>query len=499
MANFSPYETIKPYLGQLPTWLGEEDGQRVLSYDAYEAIYWNVPETFRVVFRGSEDSPIYLPSGRQIVNTMNRYLGKDFGFKVDPEGGSPAEQLIAIQAVSALFKRERFLSKFTMNKRYGIIRGDWCWHITANPEKPEGSRISITPLDPGKYFPLVDEDNVDRILGADIVEPIEVGGQNYIKRQRYLRSEHPERGEVLGGPISVQIDILEVADWQDPEKRRFKESIMPITDLSPDIPAIPIYHIKNFEEPQNVFGSSEIRGLERIIAAVNQATSDEEIALAMDGLGMYATDSGSPVDENGDETEWNLGPGKVVEIGSGRMFNRVDGVGSVNPSQDHIRFMIEQLRQSAPMPDVAIGKVDVAVAESGVSLALQMAPILDAAAEKDLTLVDVMDQFFYDLRAWLKVYESTNIDNVGLLSSIGDKLPLNRKERMAELQDLYVNGIISRAYYTDALQKEFGFVFPADMEAQIQSEQAAADPYADRLGEEAAAEASPVGDGGVQE
>jgi hypothetical protein len=103
---------------------------------------------------------------------------------------------------------------------------------------------------------------------------------------------------------------------------------------------------------------------------------------------------------------------------------------------------------------------------------------------KDLAIQDVMNQMFFDLRFWLKIYEGVNLDNVDVMCAFGQKLPVNRKERMAELQDLYTNGIISAKFYRDTLVSEFGFVFPQGMEAEIEAEAAAADPYADRLGEE---------------
>jgi len=474
-------------MGVLPTWLSEADAERLQSYAVYENIYWNIPESFKLVFRGAENAPIYIPTGRQIVNTMNRYVGKGFGFRVDPNSGSPAEQLLAIETFGTLFKRERIVSKFHSNKRLGLIRGDWLWHITADPEKVEGSRLTITPLDPGNYFPIYNPDNMDQLWGVDIVEQVFVAEKAYIKRQRYLKSEHPARTGLPGGPISVEIDILEIEGWETATPKFFQRGVLPYTELPPDILAIPVYHIRNLDEPQNPFGSSEMRGMERIMSAINQAISDEEVALALEGLGMYVTDGGAPIDENGDETTWQLGPGRVVEIGAGRKFDRVNGVNTVGPFQEHIAFLVDNLRQSAAMPDVAIGKVDVNVAESGVSLALQMAPLLDLAAEKDLHIEDVMNQMLHDLRGWLKVYEGANLDNVVVMAAFGEKMPMNRKERFAELQTLHTDKVISASFYRDRLVEEFGYIFPASMEAEIQKEQEAADPFGSRMSTESEA------------
>src|SRR3546814_3832626 len=50
------------------------DGQRVASYDAYESIYWNAPDTFKLVQRGTDADPIYVRSeerrvGKECVST----------------------------------------------------------------------------------------------------------------------------------------------------------------------------------------------------------------------------------------------------------------------------------------------------------------------------------------------------------------------------------------------------------------------------------------------
>ena len=48
----TPYSTVAPYFGAPPTWLTEMDAQRIMSYQIYEQIYWNVPETFVLQQRG---------------------------------------------------------------------------------------------------------------------------------------------------------------------------------------------------------------------------------------------------------------------------------------------------------------------------------------------------------------------------------------------------------------------------------------------------------------
>jgi len=485
---FTPYSTIRNLMGTLPTWIPDPlDQERIMSYQVYEQIYWGVPETFKLVARGSEDRPIYVPTGRIIVDTTHRYAAAGFDFAVDLRSGGDSSASSDAQAVTLaiedLFTRERFKSKFNGNKRFGLIRGDWCWHIIANPSKPQGSRISIYPLDPASYFPIWDEDDLDRILGCHIVDTVtDENDDVFIKRLTYRKKED-------GPGVTVEEALFEVDDWGGP-KSRPKKIIRPVEDLPPQITALPVYHIKNFEEPANPFGSSELRGLERIIGAVNQTISDEELTLALMGLGVYATDAPPPTNDDGEEVPWELGPGRVVEHPAGSRFEKITGVGSVQPSQDHIAFLLRMMNEAAGVPDVARGKVDVSVAESGISLMLQMAPMLAKVEEKDQLILDTHDQMFFDLvRGWFPAYEATNFgEDVRVRGRVGEKLPLNRAAKLAELHEMLAAKVISVQFFRAEATK-LGYQFPTNMDADIIAStraitEASVDPLGSRMSEE---------------
>lgn len=489
MADSTPYSTAKEFFGgSLPQWLNSYDAERLASYKLYKDIYDGNPGTFTVMLRGGTDRPIYIPSAKQIINTMGRYVGRGWGFSVDPSAGSESEQATAIQAFGDLFNREKMLAQFASNKRSGLILGDWAWYIVANPLKQEGRRISVRSIDPGMVFPIHDPDDLDSQIGVDLIEQTQLpDGKTYIKRQRYLKPSHPLHPNAgsFDAPVAYESLILDTKDWEDPKKAKKVKTLVPMQLLPAQITALPVYHLRNNVEPGNPFGSSELRGLERLLAAVNQAITDEDLSLAMAGLGMYATDGGAPVNDAGDEVDWDLGPGRVVEVGAGRSFTRVSGVASVSPSQDHLGYLEKQMFRTSGISDVALGQVDVSVAESGIALALRMGPLIDAAEEKDLEVTGVMNQFLFDLRSWFAAYEGLNLDNVGVASSLGEKLPVDRAARFKELMDLLAGGLVDKEYCLDALTKEFGYQFPANMLARLdaaaQQAAALADPYADRL------------------
>lgn len=489
--TMTPYSTLEYFWpGTSPSWIQSElDKQRIQSYQIYEQIYWNVPTTFKLVYRGQEDKPIYIPTAKTIIEATTRYTAPDFGFMVTARGDSQvtanSEAVTqATQVMNDLFTRERFFSKFVGNKRYGLIRGDWLWHIVGDPTKTPGTKISIYPLDPGSYFPIWHPDDLDRVLGCHIVDTFLDDQENtLIKRLTYRKSETP------GGPITVEEAIFELdEDWEGPSGKPLKV-IRPRTVVK-GITSLPVYHIRNFEEPGNPFGSSELRGVERLLGAINQGISDEELSLSLEGLGLYSTDAPHPTNDEGEEIDWILGPGRVVERPPGTSFDRVNGVSSVAPYQDHLGYLEKKLFQATGVSEAAMGIVDVAVAQSGISLQLQFQPMVAKTNEKDAEIVAVHMQMFYDLATqWMPTYEGLNFDGMTVSPVIGGKIPVDRVAKFTELNGMMDRKVISAAYYRQEANR-LGYTFPEDIDQQIVDETQSlasaegADPFADRAAQE---------------
>jgi hypothetical protein len=481
---FTPYSTLSTMFPvTMPTWIPNIlDQQRIESYRLYEQIYWGVPETFKLVARGTEDKPIYLPNGMIVVNTTVQYTTPGQSFRIEPTVLTPATSetiAAATQFMNDFFARERFRSKLNGNKLYGSIRGDWLWYVKANPAKLPGTRLSLNPLDPAQYFPIYNADDVDKVEGCHIVDQFIPPGEKdlVIKRSTYLKP-----GTTRNPAQWVQYDeqIFELDDWEGPKSKPKKTLVsMQLNGIT----NLPVYHIKNFEEPGNPFGSSTLRGHERVIAAINQSISDEDLALALDGIGVYGTDAGPPVDAvTGEPIPYRLGPGRVIEHDTGAKFYRINGVSSVGPFQDHIKSLVDFMREGSQTPAVAIGKVDVSVAQSGVALAIQFSPMLAKTARIDDLIVEGHDQLWYDLATeWFPVYESVRFDGMRIKTIFGDKLPPDREKSVKELTDMLNAGVIDRQYYRDEMTK-FGYTFPADIAARVETEQQAQAALLDSFG-----------------
>jgi hypothetical protein len=496
------YGATVQMFGALPSWLGVYDAERLASYSVYDRMYWNEPETYKITFRGDEDNPIYIPSSKAVIEACNRYLAVGFDYRMS---GPDSDVVAARDAMDTLFRREEFWAKFSTNKRFGLVRGDAIWHITADDSKPVGRRISILDVDPGSFFPITADDDPDRIIGVHLVDMWPDPNDpkvNRIRRQTYRKEDN--------GRISSELTLWEEGKWDDRpnaaepgKKAELKKvaTLRPRFELPPLITSIPVYHIKNQRDTADPFGSSEIRGIERLASARTQAVSDMELALALQGLGVYWTNSGPPVDSvTGEPTEWIMGPGEVIEVkdgGDGKSsFNRLQGITTVEPYMDFLAYLDKWEKEAASTPDIAYGSIDVETAESGIALQWRMAPLLTKNKEvEDASLLPVYDHMFYDLlTAWMPAFEQLSFDEtLNCVPVTGDPLPVNRKAVIDEVLALMSSDppLITAEVGRMMLARKIGMEFPADLTQAVIEEQQdfadARDSFAARLRKEAGA------------
>lgn len=466
------YKTAAPLLGTLASWVSGDDATRLAVYQLYDDMYRNAPGTFSVIQRGSDQNVIYLPTAKTIVNACNRFLAKRWDFVVVPAYGTDQEQAELSELMKNTFLREEVYAKFSMQKKNGLIRGDAIWQVTADPSKVPGKRISIHVRHPGSYFPITDPLDDTRVIGCHLADQFDNDGKVVIRRQTYRRDPTTRT-------VSYESTWWEPGGWDDrPDSDQTLKpatppegfAAEPVVVLPAAITSIPVYHVRN-DPDETLFGVSELEGFERIIGGLSQAISDEELALALEGLGLYHTTSGPPVDEDGNETNWRIGPGRVVEHDPETTWGRVDGIRDVTPVLDHVAYLDKSIKEASGTPDIAVGKVDQQIAESGISLQLQMSPILSKNAEKEQTVLSVMDHLLYDLSTmWFPVYEGISGQAVAV-SLVDDPLPVNRKAFLDEIVLLLTNNIISVEYAQSVISEKLGYEFPSEMMATIVAEQ----------------------------
>lgn len=489
----------------MPAWVTDPDDQvRIAAYDAYSDMYDNVPNTFKLTMRGTNDVPIYVPSTKRIVEATNRYLAKCWGYTV--ASASINEQ--AVQAgklwLDTTSERNRLDSKFLSLKRNTLKKGDGVFHVFANMDKPAGERIRIAELNPRCYFRIEDPTDPENLLGVYIVNQIVVGEQHTQVAMRQEYRTDPE-GSTL---IFSKLTFWEPAGWDDrfpghpdlkpvpvppdfdtPGNQAMLEGMI----LPDSVTKIPVYHAANNRSDEDPWGTSEVSGMETLVAAINQAVSDEDITLALQGLGMYVTTSSAPINaDTGEAEDWVISPASVLEIKMGTTFNRVDGVKGVLPFQDHIHTLTDAIDKASGVTATAMGNVDVAVAASGIALRLDMAPILAKNQEKEIELKAIMNELTRDLvKMWAPVDGVSLADDLTVNNTFDDPLPVDRAAVVLEVSSLVAAGLMSKEFAITYLSEKLGYQFPAEMLDQIS---AAADAESARVAAEIAANTDPTAD-----
>lgn len=480
--------------------VGGDDQTRIKAYRFYDNCYHNRPQAFSLTLRGEDDEqiPIQLPSPKKLIDAINRFFGIEFQYTIQAVPETAGQAVTVDQAamdtldfyMRKLFKREKLPSKWESNKRNGLVRGDALWHITADDTKDEGQRISIHVLNPGNYFPIMDLFDPNRVAGCYLVDIVQDPRAKDDKTKTVARVQKYWREQdsvgAYTGKVFSQLDLFEIGKWDDrnlkPGDISKVQSLKPPTQLPDRITQLPVYHWRNRELDEYHFGNSELAGIETIFYALNQGISDEDLTLVMQGLGMYWTNAGPPQDADGNEVGWQLGPRQVVEVGDNQTFGRATGVSSVAPFLDHLKYIDDYGGNASGISDIATGRVDVAVAESGISLQLQLQPLLANNASKELDLINVHDQLLYDLtHMWLPAYEGIDYPMLEVTTYTGDPMPTNRDAQVLEVIGLVSNvpPLITMQMAVDRLTK-LGWQYPDNPVEAILADSArvsmAADP-----------------------
>lgn len=518
--NRRQYEVPMPFFGGADgNVVSDMDRKRIQSYDLYEDLYNNNHQSLKIVLRGEDALPVYIPSGKKIVNTTNRFLAKDMEYFVEPQTkeGDELDESTRVYLEKYLtnwYKREGVALKFASNKRWGLVRADAVFMLMGDPNKPEGERISLHEVDPRQIFEIDDPDAPGRIQGYYMIELVSDWREKDQKKAKYIcrrtkwLREKNEAGAYTGKVIH-DVTHWELGKWDD--RTLDAEDLERVTegaaehdveeDYLPDPISQPPIYIWNTDAPQNsTWGTSLLSGLETLVFALNQSITDEDLTLAMRGLGMYVTNAAAPVDgATGEVTDWNVGPGQIIELTGEQEFTNVSGVDSVAPYQDHMNWIDEKgMSESSGTPAVAIGRVDVATAESGIALKLQMDPLLAANQERELPIYITMDRLHHDLvNMWIPAYEKVDTNGAVVSTVFGDPMPVNENQVIQDVVLLRTSNLILTEMAVDKLSS-IGWKYPPGMSVQeivdalaqqAKDDAAAIDPYGAQAG----------GDGGFED
>lgn len=516
----SPYATAltlnRPALSHVTD---PEDSDRVRAYAAYEDVWNNVPEAFAELLR-KEDDPLarrYVPVVREIIEATNRYLaiGMETAWTPLPAMTVTDEQMLEWKGrLTAFWAREEVPIKFMSSKRWLLIKGDSLLHLTADPSKAEGQRVRLTEVEPEQYFPIWDPSDGEKKLGCFLVSIVQDDAdESIVQRIEYRRVLTPEQSAEFAAPVGTifyRLGFFEPDGWDERDPDTELKPVDPPSwaapvEGAPDpfvgfplpaaITSIPVYHVRNRRRGGKAgrFGTSEIQGLESIFAGIIQNTTDEDLAVALAGVGVYATDSGKSRNAAGEEVPWEIGPASVAELEKDGKFFRVQGITSVQPMQDHIKYLETTIRGANGAPEIASGRTESSAQISGVALRIQFMPTLSGNFEREEELGSVWTHMLFDLMTmWFPAYEGWNPLPLQPSVVFGDPLPPDRVAIITEVTTLVASNIVTKEWAAGYLAEKLGYDFPTDMLAKAAAEQQAA---LDAEGARIAAEAGQVTDG----
>jgi hypothetical protein len=492
--NTSPYATALALGRPKPTYVtdGTWNLDRVAAYMTYEDIWNNLNDTFSALLRSGDDPKArrYIPLVRGLIESVNRYLAKDPEVTWTQVVGATVDQATLDEftgRVQSLMLREEFDIKFLAMKRWWLIKGDALLMLSADPLKEQGSRLRITEVPAEQYFPIYDDADGERVIGVYLASIVLDDDDNeIIQRIEFQKCSTPDRASQYGvplGSIFYRVGFYEQDGWDDREGDDLSPVDAPSwadpvaatgAALPPQITTIPVYHFRNNRRGglKGRYGVSEIQGLESLLAGAIQNATDEDQAIALLGIGAYWTDSGRPRDAQGREAEWTLAPGSVIELEKDGKFGKVEGVNSVAPIQDHIKYLDSAAREANSVPDIAIGKVDPNSTASGVALSIQFLPILAKNMEKEAELNSRLTHLLFDMtQMWFPAYEEWPALPVEPSVTFGSPLPVDRAAALKEIIDMVTAHIVSIEWAQKAISERLGYQFPADMLAAIVKEQ----------------------------
>jgi len=545
MAPTSVYETVAMFGRPFPTHVSEkakDDRDRLRAYDTYTELFQNNPEAFTAVLKLDSGNELFrrlIASSRTIIEASNRYFGRGLSWVVEPadptsaaapggvggegaaastpDGGAAAADatsaLLGPQgSLTQLLRREEFGARYMSMKRWSLVRGDGMFHITADPTKEEGQRISITELHPGAYFPIYDPANAERVVGCYIVNIVKDDeDEDMVARLEYRRilTQEDVANPSLAGNGGLKTVFAKLTFWElDGWDERYLEQadlkpvaaparfsaaaadpasstalLMAGTALPSTITALPVYHFRNNRRGGSVFGVSELQGIETMITGVNQTVSDQELAVALQGLGLYWTDSGQAKDTDGNAIPYKISPGSMLSLEEGGKIGRLSGVDSVSPSMQHAKFLQDSMQEATGTPAVAIGRPNNTSAESGVALAIEMSPVVSKGEEKEEEHLGRLTQMLFDLlTGWMPAYEGYTDDGTRVIPVFDDPVPVDRAAVVTEVTSLVTGKIISARTARDVVAERLGYQFSDDEDARLAGEaQAALDLEGARL------------------
>lgn len=408
---FSPIDyklrnVLTPLELGIPGWVGDH-ARRLEAYDTYQKIFDNKGRTLlsppdgqdAVAGRDPEDHREYGDAALLVKTILGGVLGSEQVIQVDgaelyvPDGENS-------DAVINAFERQSYLRDWATSVRLGlkmievereaITLGDGVYVVGWDDVK---RRVWLRKYNPGFYFPVLDDDDVDdgfpvKVHLAWELPPLETEPSTVrIRRITYelvdFKDDEPgvryayapdvvSRTRCLLSDGVWTIDSL-AATVDDLTEQRVKWMKTATGDvkrrLDLGIDFIPVVHLPNTVAEEEHFGRSSLAEVMQILDDLAAADTDLQAASATTGTPVIAVSGVT----SGDSIA-SYGPGSVFETGDGSL-NMLDTSKSLDALLKYVKDLLSRLATNARVSEAALGRVNAAQVPSGIALALSFSPM----------------------------------------------------------------------------------------------------------------------------
>lgn len=361
-------------------WIREEDRRRLTAYMILDSYSRNRAGALATEY-GNDFSNLreYGDAGLIVSQLVSSVLGDSQDVECEDEG--------ALEFLREWMERENFLLSMMSAERDCVALGDAVWVL-----RWDGSRPRVSRIDPGFYFPVLDdslhgdpfprkvhlawefEEDGRRKLRRITYEMVPTGAVKYPWNEGVSHEEC-----VMSDLVWDLTDMTRVDALSDSRAiPRVDNSGREIVRYPLGIDFIPVVHMPNAATGEH-FGESSLSRVVQVLDDLAAADTDATAASGTTGTPMLVMKGagGSAFGRN----EYRVEPGFVFTVGEQGDVRAIDTSAQLQEMRERVRDLQRRVARSARVPEVALGGWGSDLALSGVALQIQYGPLSNAVRE----------------------------------------------------------------------------------------------------------------------
>lgn len=379
--------SISPGPKTVHSWVPEEDGRRIASYnliDAYsknagrEWLNDNMPDEDRGSRREYGDPNVILEQTRtSIMGHMPSLFVKDAVADTAENTVVDKDAQETYRVLKQWIEEDAFDLKMEENETYSGKFGDSCISIGWQDDRPVA-----TVWDPATYFPnlrtmhLTNKEFPDQVaICYQFEEKVDGKTTSYIRRILWtLVDTEDSRSYAWRDKPVFKTCLMSDGVWsldnfgQDPwglDESRARYWIFEEEEIGFDF--VPVIHFPNTYTGVQHYGTSELAAILQLFDDITAVDSDIQAASATTGSPPLVI-SGIGADNDGDF----VGPGMIIRAGDGNA-TMLDTSRSLDALLKNKDSLLERLSVNSQTPESLLGRVKPNEVPSGVAITLSFA------------------------------------------------------------------------------------------------------------------------------